>query len=133
MKFDVLIVGAGLAGAPPATLRGSTLKVGIVETRPLPAWRAGMRASTRSARPTWISSPPSASGSTSTRPAWRRCTTWRSTATPAAGSISRPTTAACAARLDPRIQPDAARASETVKRQHNVTLICPASPAGPRH
>ncbi len=41
MKFDVLVVGAGLAGAAlAAALRGSRLKVGIVETRP-PARPAG--------------------------------------------------------------------------------------------
>ena len=41
MKFDVLIVGAGLAGAAlAAALRGSRLKVGIVEARP-PARPAG--------------------------------------------------------------------------------------------
>lgn len=35
MKFDVLVVGAGLAGAAfAAALRGSSLKIGIVETRP---------------------------------------------------------------------------------------------------
>ena len=35
MKFDVLVVGAGLAGAAlAAALRGSNLKVGIVEARP---------------------------------------------------------------------------------------------------
>lgn len=35
MKFDVLVVGAGLAGAAlAAALRGSRLKVGIVEARP---------------------------------------------------------------------------------------------------
>ncbi|WP_374474698.1 UbiH/UbiF family hydroxylase [Zoogloea sp.] len=41
MKFDVLVVGAGLAGAAlAAALRGSRLKVGIVEARP-PARPAG--------------------------------------------------------------------------------------------
>ena len=41
MKFDVLVVGAGLAGAAlAAALRGSNLKVGIVEARP-PARPAG--------------------------------------------------------------------------------------------
>ncbi|MBS0347086.1 MAG: UbiH/UbiF family hydroxylase [Proteobacteria bacterium] len=35
MKFDVLVVGAGLAGAAfAAALRGSSLKIGIVEARP---------------------------------------------------------------------------------------------------
>ena len=35
MKFDVLVVGAGLAGAAlAAALRGSSLKVGVVEARP---------------------------------------------------------------------------------------------------
>jgi 2-polyprenyl-6-methoxyphenol hydroxylase-like FAD-dependent oxidoreductase len=56
MKFDVLVVGAGLAGAAlAAALRGSNLKVGIVEARPRPGRPAGTRASTRSARPTWSS------------------------------------------------------------------------------
>lgn len=35
MKFDVLVVGAGLAGAAfAAALRGSRLKIGVVESRP---------------------------------------------------------------------------------------------------
>lgn len=34
MKFDVLVVGAGLAGAAlAAALRGSRLKLGVVETK----------------------------------------------------------------------------------------------------
>ena len=43
MKFDVLIVGAGLAGAAlAAALRGSNLKVGVVEARP-PSRPSGWR------------------------------------------------------------------------------------------
>ena len=44
MDFDVLIVGAGLSGASlAAALRGSTLKIGLIESRPpvrSPGWDA---------------------------------------------------------------------------------------------
>jgi 2-polyprenyl-6-methoxyphenol hydroxylase-like FAD-dependent oxidoreductase len=132
MKFDVLVVGAGLAGAAlAAALRGSNLKVGIVEARPRPARRLGPRIYAISP-PTWTSCPQSASGSTST-PGMARFTTWRSTATPAAAWIFGLRQRPARAGLDRRIQPDAAGAVGNGQAPAQRHPDLPGRPRRPRH
>lgn len=131
MKFDVLIVGAGLAGAAlAAALRGSTLKVGIVETRP-PARPEGWDARIYAISPTNVDFL-SAIG------IWQHLDPARM-----APVYDMEIHGDAGGRLDFSAYDSGLRELawilesslmqlelwETVKRQHNVTLICPASPA----
>ncbi len=131
MKFDVLIVGAGLAGAAlAAALRGSTLKVGIVETRP-PARPDGWDARIYAISPTNVDFL-SAIG------IWQHLDPTRM-----APVYDMEIHGDAGGRLDFSAYDSGLRELawilesslmqlelwETVKRQHNVTLICPASPA----
>ena len=131
MKFDVLIVGAGLAGAAlAAALRGSTLKVGIVETRP-PARPDGWDARIYAISPTNVDFL-SAIG------IWQHLDPARM-----APVYDMEIHGDAGGRLDFSAYDSGLRELawilesslmqlelwETVKRQHNVTLICPASPA----
>ena len=131
MKFDVLIVGAGLAGAAlAAALRGSTLKVGIVETRP-PARPDGWDARIYAISPNNVDFL-SAIG------IWQHLDPTRM-----APVYDMEIHGDAGGRLDFSAYDSGLRELawilesslmqlelwETVKRQHNVTLICPASPA----
>ncbi|GLT23274.1 ubiquinone biosynthesis hydroxylase UbiH [Zoogloea oryzae] len=131
MKFDVLIVGAGLAGAAlAAALRGSNLKVGIVETRP-PARPDGWDARIYAISPTNVDFL-SAIG------IWQHLDPARM-----APVYDMEIHGDAGGRLDFSAYDSGLRELawilesslmqlelwETVKRQHNVTLICPASPA----
>jgi len=131
MKFDVLIVGAGLAGAAlAAALRGSTLKVGIVETRP-PARPDGWDARIYAISPTNVDFL-SAIG------IWQHLDPARM-----APVYDMEIHGDAGGRLDFSAYDSGLRELawilesslmqlelwETVKRQHNVTLICPAAPA----
>lgn len=131
MKFDVLIVGAGLAGAAlAAALRGSNLKVGIVETRP-PARPEGWDARIYAISPTNVDFL-SAIG------IWQHLDPARM-----APVYDMEIHGDAGGRLDFSAYDSGLRELawilesslmqlelwETVKRQHNVTLICPASPA----
>lgn len=131
MKFDVLIVGAGLAGAAlAAALRGSTLKVGIVETRP-PARPEGWDARIYAISPTNVDF-------LSEIGIWQHLDPARM-----APVYDMEIHGDAGGRLDFSAYDSGLRELawilesslmqlelwETVKRQHNVTLICPASPA----
>lgn len=131
MKFDVLIVGAGLAGAAlAAALRGSTLKVGIVETRP-PARPDGWDARIYAISPTNVDF-------LSEIGIWQHLDPARM-----APVYDMEIHGDAGGRLDFSAYDSGLRELawilesslmqlelwETVKRQHNVTLICPASPA----
>lgn len=131
MKFDVLIVGAGLAGAAlAAALRGSNLKVGIVETRP-PARPDGWDARIYAISPTNVDF-------LSEIGIWQHLDPARM-----APVYDMEIHGDAGGRLDFSAYDSGLRELawilesslmqlelwETVKRQHNVTLICPASPA----
>lgn len=131
MKFDVLIVGAGLAGAAlAAALRGSTLKVGIVETRP-PARPEDWDARIYAISPTNVDF-------LSEIGIWQHLDPARM-----APVYDMEIHGDAGGRLDFSAYDSGLRELawilesslmqlelwETVKRQHNVTLICPASPA----
>jgi 2-octaprenylphenol hydroxylase len=131
MKFDVLIVGAGLAGAAlAAALRGSNLKVGVVETRP-PSRPAGWDARIYAISPANVEFL-SAIG------IWQHLDSARM-----APVYDMEIHGDAGGRLDFSAYDSGLRELawivesslmqqelwETIKRQHNVTLICPASPA----
>lgn len=131
MKFDVLIVGAGLAGAAlAAALRGSNLKVGIVETRP-PARPDGWDARIYAISPTNVDF-------LSEIGIWQHLDPARM-----APVYDMEIHGDAGGRLDFSAYDSGLRELawilesslmqlelwETVKRQHNVILICPASPA----
>ena len=131
MKFDVLIVGAGLAGAAlAAALRGSNLKVGIVETRP-PARPDGWDARIYAISPTNVDF-------LSEIGIWQHLDPARM-----APVYDMEIHGDAGGRLDFSAYDSGLRELawilesslmqlelwETVKRQNNVTLICPASPA----
>ncbi len=131
MKFDVLIVGAGLAGAAlAAALRGSTLKVGIVETRP-PARPEGWDARIYAISPTNVDFL-SAIG------IWQHLDPARMAPVydmeihgDAGGKLDFSAYDSGLRELAWILESSLMQLElwETVKRQHNVTLICPASPA----
>ncbi|WP_374265818.1 UbiH/UbiF family hydroxylase [Zoogloea sp.] len=131
MKFDVLIVGAGLAGAAlAAALRGSTLKVGIVEARP-PFRPQGWDARIYAISPTNVDF-------LSSIGIWQHLDPARM-----APVYDMEIHGDAGGRLDFSAYDSGLRELawilesslmqqelwETVKRQHNVTLVCPASPA----
>lgn len=131
MKFDVLIVGAGLAGAAlAAALRGSTLKIGIIEARP-PSRAAGWD-------PRIYAISPANVEFLSAIGIWQHLDTARM-----APVYDMEIHGDAGGRLDFSAYDSGLRELawivesslmqqelwETIKRQHNVTLICPASPA----
>ena len=131
MKFDVLIVGAGLAGAAlAAALRGSNLKVGVVEARP-PSRPAGWDARIYAISPANVEF-------LSTIGIWQHLDTARM-----APVYDMEIHGDAGGRLDFSAYDSGLRELawivesslmqqelwETIKRQHNVTLIFPASPA----
>ena len=131
MKFDVLIVGAGLAGAAlAAALRGSTLKIGIIEARP-PSRPAGWD-------PRIYAISPANVEFLSAIGIWQHLDTARM-----APVYDMEIHGDAGGRLDFSAYDSGLRELawivesslmqqelwETIKRQHNVTLICPASPA----
>jgi ubiquinone biosynthesis UbiH/UbiF/VisC/COQ6 family hydroxylase len=131
MKFDVLIVGAGLAGAAlAAALRGSTLKVGIVETRP-PARLEGWDARIYAISPTNVDF-------LSEIGIWQHLDPARMAPVydmeihgDAGGKLDFSAYDSGLRELAWILESSLIQLElwETVKRQHNVTLICPASPA----
>lgn len=131
MKFDVLIVGAGLAGAAlAAALRGSRLKVGIVEARP-PARPAGWDPRIYAISPTNVDF-------LSSIGIWQHLDTQR-----LAPVYDMEIHGDAGGRLDFSAYDCGLRELawilessqmqlelwETVKRQHNVNLLCPAAPS----
>lgn len=131
MKFDVLIVGAGLAGAAlAAALRGSRLKVGIVEARP-PARPAGWD-------PRIYAISPANVDFLSSIGIWQHLDTQR-----LAPVYDMEIHGDAGGRLDFSAYDCGLRELawilessqmqlelwETVKRQHNVNLLCPAAPS----
>lgn len=131
MKFDVLIVGAGLAGAAlAAALRGSTLKVGIVETRP-PARPDGWDARIYAISPT-------NADFLSEIGIWQHLDPARMAPVydmeihgDAGGKLDFSAYDSGLRELAWILEASLMQLElwETVKRQHNVTLVCPASPA----
>ncbi len=131
MKFDVLIVGAGLAGAAlAAALRGSRLKVGIVEARP-PARPSGWD-------PRIYAISPANVDFLSSIGIWQHLDTQR-----LAPVYDMEIHGDAGGRLDFSAYDCGLRELawilessqmqlelwETVKRQHNVNLLCPAAPS----
>ncbi len=131
MKFDVLVVGAGLAGAAlAAALRGSPLMVGIVEARP-PSRPAGWDARI------YAISPANVDFLTAIG-IWQHLDPARM-----APVYDMEIHGDAGGRLDFSAYDSGLRELawilesslmqhelwETVKRQHNVTLLCPAAPA----
>ena len=131
MKFDVLIVGAGLAGAAlAAALRGSTLKIGIVEARP-PSRPAGWD-------PRIYAISPTNADFLSAIGIWQHLDPARMTPVydmeihgDAGGRLDFSAYDSGLRELAWILESSLMQQElwETVKRQHNVTLICPASPA----
>ena len=131
MKFDVLIVGAGLAGAAlAAALRGSNLKIGVIEARP-PSRPAGWD-------PRIYAISPANVEFLSAIGIWQHLDTARM-----APVYDMEIHGDAGGRLDFSAYDSGLRELawivesslmqqelwETIKRQHNVTLIWPASPA----
>lgn len=131
MKFDVLVVGAGLAGAAfAAALRGSSLKIGIVEARP-PYRPSGWD-------PRIYAISPSNVDFLTTIGIWPHLDTSR-----IAPVYDMEVHGDAGGRLDLSAYDCGLRELawivesslmqqelwETVKRQHNVTLLCPAEPS----
>jgi len=131
MKFDVLIVGAGLAGAAlAAALRGSNLKIGVIEARP-PSRPAGWD-------PRIYAISPANVEFLSAIGIWQHLDTARM-----APVYDMEIHGDAGGRLDFSAYDSGLRELawivesslmqqelwETIKRQHNVTLVCPASPA----
>ncbi len=131
MKFDVLVVGAGLAGAAlAAALRGSNLKVGIVETRP-PARPAGWD-------PRIYAISPANVEFLSGIGIWQHLDAARMAPVyemeihgDAGGQLDFSAYDSGLRELAWIVESSLMQQElwETVKRQHNVTLVCPAAPA----
>ena len=131
MKFDVLVVGAGLAGAAlAAALRSSSLKVGIVETRP-PSRPAGWDARIYAISPANMDFL-AAIGIWQHLDASRMAPVYDMEIHGDAGGKLNFSAYDCGLRELAWIVESSLMQQElweTVKRQHNVTLICPAEPA----
>lgn len=130
MKFDVLIVGAGLAGAAlAAALRGSRLKVGIVEARP-PARPTGWDSriyAISAANVDFLSS----IGIWQHLDPQRRAPVYDMEIHGDAGGRLDFSAYDCGLRELAWILESSQMQLElweTVKRQHNVSLLCPAAP-----
>ena len=131
MKFDVLVVGAGLAGAAlAAALRGSRLKVGIVEARP-PARPAGWDPRIYAISPTNVEF-------LSGIGIWQHLDAARMAPVydmeihgDAGGQLDFSAYDSGLRELAWIVESSLMQQElwETVKRQHNVTLVCPAAPA----
>jgi ubiquinone biosynthesis UbiH/UbiF/VisC/COQ6 family hydroxylase len=131
MKFDVLIVGAGLAGAAlAAALRGSNLKVGIVETRP-PARPDGWDARIYAISPTNVDFLSEIGIWQHLDPALMAPVYDMEIHGDAGGRLDFSAYDSGLRELAWILESSLMQLElwETVKRQHNVTLICPASPA----
>ncbi|NTV11717.1 MAG: UbiH/UbiF family hydroxylase [Zoogloea sp.] len=130
MKVDVLIVGAGLAGASlAAALRGSRLKIAVVESRP-PATPAGW-----DARIYAIS--PACAGFLDEIGIWQHLDAGRMAPVydmeihgDAGGKLDFSAYDCGLPELAWIVESSLMQRElwETVKRQHNVQLICPATP-----
>lgn len=131
MKFDVLVVGAGLAGAAfAAALRGSSLKIGIIEARP-PYRPSGWD-------PRIYAISPSNVDFLTAIGIWPHLDTSRITPVydmeihgDAGGRLDLSAYDCGLRELAWIIESSLMQQElwETVKRQHNVTLLCPAEPA----
>ena len=130
MKFDVLVVGAGLAGAAlAAALRSSSLKVGIVEARP-PSRPAGWD-------PRIYAISPANADFLADIGIWQHLDTSRMAPVydmeihgDAGGKLDFSAYDCGLRELAWIVESSLMQQElwETVKRQHNVTLICPAEP-----
>lgn len=131
MKLDVLVVGAGLAGAAfAAALRGSSLKIGIIEARPPyrpPGWDPRIYA---------IS--PSNADFLTTIGIWPHLDASRIAPVydmeihgDAGGQLDLSAYDCGLRELAWIVESSLMQQElwETVKRQHNVTLLCPAEPS----
>ncbi|WP_374482738.1 UbiH/UbiF family hydroxylase [Zoogloea sp.] len=131
MKFDVLVVGAGLAGAAfAAALRGSSLKIGIVEARP-PYRPSGWD-------PRIYAISPSNVDFLTGIGIWPHLDTSRIAAVydmevhgDAGGRLDLSAYDCGLRELAWIVESSLMQQElwETVKRQHNVTLLCPAEPS----
>jgi 2-polyprenylphenol 6-hydroxylase len=130
MKFDVLVVGAGLAGAAlAAALRSSSLKVGIIEARP-PSRPAGWDSRIYAISPT-------NADFLAAIGIWQHLDTTRMAPVydmevhgDAGGKLDFSAYDCGLRELAWIVESSLMQQElwETVKRQHNVTLICPAEP-----
>jgi 2-polyprenylphenol 6-hydroxylase len=130
MKFDVLVVGAGLAGAAlAAALRSSSLKVGIIEARP-PSRPAGWD-------PRIYAISPANADFLADIGIWQHLDTSRMGPVydmeihgDAGGKLDFSAYDCGLRELAWIVESSLMQQElwETVKRQHNVTLICPAEP-----
>ncbi|WP_227816298.1 UbiH/UbiF family hydroxylase [Nitrogeniibacter aestuarii] len=131
MDFDLIIVGAGLAGASlAAALRSSRLKIAVIESRPpalCPGWDSRIYA---------IS--PTNADFLSEIGAWQHLDTRRLTPVydmqirgDAGGELSFSAYDCGLRELAWIVESGLMQRElwETIKRQHNLTLICPASPS----
>ncbi|WP_230969551.1 UbiH/UbiF family hydroxylase [Nitrogeniibacter aestuarii] len=131
MDFDLIIVGAGLAGASlAAALRSSRLKIAVIESRPpaqSPGWDSRIYA---------IS--PTNADFLSEIGAWQHLDTHRLTPVydmqirgDAGGELSFSAYDCGLRELAWIVESGLMQRElwETIKRQHNLTLICPASPS----
>lgn len=131
MDFDLIIVGAGLAGASlAAALRSSRLKIAVIESRPpaqCPGWDSRIYA---------IS--PTNADFLSEIGAWQHLDTHRLTPVydmqirgDAGGELSFSAYDCGLRELAWIVESGLMQRElwETIKRQHNLTLICPASPS----
>jgi len=131
MKFDVLVVGAGLAGAAlAAALRGSNLKVGIVEARP-PARPAGWDARIYAISPANVEFLDGIGIWQHLDPARMAPVHDMEIHGDAGGRLDFSAYDSGLRELAWIVESSLMQHElwETVKRQHNVTLVCPASPA----
>lgn len=131
MKFDVLVVGAGLAGAAlAAALRSSSLKVGIVETRP-PSRPTGWDPRIYAISPANVDFL-TAIGIWPHLDSSRMAPVYDMEIHGDAGGHLDFSAYDCGLRELAWIVESSLMQHElweTVKRQHNVTLLCPAEPA----
>lgn len=131
MKFDVLVVGAGLAGAAlTAALRSSSLKVGVIEARP-PSRPAGWDPRIYAISPTNVDFLADIG-------VWQHLDSSRMAPVydmeihgDAGGKLDFSAYDCGLRELAWIVESSLMQQElwETVKRQHNVTLICPAEPA----
>jgi ubiquinone biosynthesis UbiH/UbiF/VisC/COQ6 family hydroxylase len=131
MKFDVLVVGAGLAGAAfAAALRGSSLKIGIIEARP-PHRPAGWD-------PRIYAISPSNADFLGSIGIWQHLDSARIAPVydmeihgDAGGRLDLSAYDCGLRELAWIVESSLMQQElwETVKRQHNVTLLCPAEPS----